>query len=120
MDVVKERLSGFLIDFKNKRDFSDIKKESIPLSAWAVLTIWKNLSVCITAPLFLGAPPMHSHNRWKYVWKFRKLDFREISEKSRISDENEIKISVQYLIDEFMVYPDGSLPSQIEKLLRDS
>jgi hypothetical protein len=105
-DRARERLSTLLTEFR------EIEPEA---PAWlddpdicAFLRAWEKLSADIGEPLFMGQPPLHQHNRWAYLWKYRRVDHDKLTALSQLP-ANVCRDLFVKLVSARLIYPDGSL-----------
>src|SRR5689334_17851503 len=109
MDYVVGRVQDLLRPFKESENPSNVKFIANDNEAILILSIWSDLPVLLKEPLVLGGPPLHKPNLWKYVWKYRRIDYREIEKKTGLSDRKVIHEKLNLLVNHQLIYPDGSI-----------
>lgn len=72
------------------------------------LKAWEKLPADIGEPLFMGQPPLHQHNRWAYLWKYRRVDHDKLVAISQLPADLCRDLFVK-LVSARLIYPDGSL-----------
>jgi len=80
------------------------------------LEAWKKLPADIGEPLFMGQPPLHSHNRWSYLWKYRRVDHDKLAAFSDLPADVCRDLFVK-LVAARLIYPDGTLSRPAESIL---
>lgn len=105
-DRLRERLETFLTDF---RAHEPVAPDWLGTpDTRSLLIAWAATPPTLGEPLFLGAPPMHRHNRWNYVWKYRRIDHDKLAADARLPVSLSRDLFVK-LVAAHMIYPDGTL-----------
>ncbi len=117
MDSVISRVQELLKPFKSAENANSLKFVADDQSALAVLAAWLDLPVTLQEPLAFGTAPQHKPNLWKYIWKFRRIDFRELEKKTGIEDRRLLQEKIDLLSTHQLIYPDGSISQAAQSLI---
>ncbi len=117
MDSVINRVENILKSFKSAENASGVKFVQGDDVAVKILSIWPELSVSMSEPLAFGGPPEHKANLWKYVWKFRRIEYHDIEKKTGIEDRKLIQEKLNLLVTHQLIYPDGSISQAAQSFL---
>ncbi len=109
----EERLSELLTNFRAREPIAE-GWLSEPATR-SVITAWKKIPVRLTIPLTIGGVPMHAHNRWRYVWKFRDLNAaaEPLASAAGLSAPEAAALLDRLAAGRF-IYPDGSVSKSAE------
>ena len=113
-DRIRERLEGLLSEFRAEEPGAP-DWMSAP-DALAFLLAWKKLPVQIGEPLFLGQPPLHRHNRWVYVWKYRRVDHDALAALAGLTNAACRDLFIK-MVAARLIYPDGTLARPAAEIL---
>jgi hypothetical protein len=117
MDHVIGRLQELLAPFKKAENANSIKFIKNDLESIQLMRVWQECPALIQEPLAFGGPPMHKPNLWKYVWKFRRIEYRELEKRTGF-DRKKIQEKLNLLVTHQLIYPDGSISQHAHSLLQ--
>lgn len=117
MDSVISRVQELLKPFKSAENANSGKFVADDKMALAVLSAWQDLPVALQEPLSFGTAPEHKPNLWKYIWKFRRIDFRELEKRTGIEDRKLLQEKLDLLSMHQLIYPDGSISQSAKSLV---
>jgi hypothetical protein len=105
----QERLQQLLEAFKAAEPTAGVDEALADEPTRRVLAAWRRVPAEISEPLVLGGVPMHRHNRWKYVWKFRRIRYDAVMAEAGMTDLAECRRILEGLMERQLIYPDGTL-----------
>ncbi len=115
MSRASDRLTTLLTEFREMEPATAPDGLDDPHTR-AFLEAWKKLPADIGEPLFVGQAPLHSHNRWPYLWKFRRVDHDKLATLSDLP-ANVCRDLFVKLVSARLIYPDGTLAGAAENIL---
>ena len=107
-----DRLAALLEPFRDVADSTAIEEAKRDEDAVRLAKAWTSTRPVIREPMFLGAPPLHKHNRWKYLWKFPALDVDALAARAGV-DPAIAREKFDWLIARYLVLPDGTLSPRL-------
>ena len=117
MEYIIGRVQELLKSFKSSENSNSVKFIANDPDAILVLSVWPALPILLNDPLTFGGPPQHRQNLWKYIWRFRRIDYKEIEKRTGLSDRKKLQEIVSLLSAHQLIYPDGSISQPAQAFL---